>query len=82
MLPSCSNKRIDTIIVTKTQYVFPPEEHLVPTPVPGIDDFDRDNGGLAEAYLATKKALISANADKEASRRYIEKKKAEQAARE
>lgn len=82
MLPSCSSREIDTIVITKTKYVFPPEEYLAPTHVPSIDGFERDNDGLAKAYLATKRALISANEDKSASRRYIETKKAEQAATE
>lgn len=82
MLPGCSNRTVETVFVTKTEYVLPPEEYLIPTQVPRIDAFERTNDGLAKAYLETKKALISANGDKEAIQRYLDRKKAEQAGRD
>ena len=73
-LQSCSNKS-EILVITKTEYLYPSAQYLLPTKVPSIDAFSRNNGGLAEAYLIVRRALNSANDDKAAIREEIEKHK-------
>ena len=72
LLTSCSKT------VTRIEYVYGPEENLLHTTEPSIDEYPRTGDGLAQCRIDTLKALMKANKDKAIYRKYIEETRARQ----